>query len=309
MGSVSRTAQFTKVAKVLKKHYQPAANPPERSVLEHLLFACCLEDAQYEAADEAFAAIAHTFFDWNEVRVTSIAELGETMGRLPDPRTAANRLKRVLQSIFEAAYAFDLEEYRKQNIGPTVKWLHKLDGTTHFTVSYLVQAALGGHSIPIDSGTMAALRLLDLVSEKDARAGVVPGLERAVTKSKGISFGSILHQFGADFSANPYSPAIRKVLLEINPEVKDQLPKRRAAKAAKLAPPEEPPKKQPAKGKKKKKEDVGDEKKSAAAERKKAKATKKKTTTKEEGTKEKASASEKPKTKASSQKLSKRKPR
>ena len=309
MGSVSRTAQFTKVAKVLKKHYKPAANPPERTVLEHLLFACCLEEAQYDAADEAYAAVVHTFFDWNEVRVTSIAELAEALGRLPDPRAAANRLKRVLQSIFEAAYAFDLEEYRKQNIGPTVKWLHKLDGTTHFTVSYLVQAALGGHSIPIDSGTMAALVLLDLVSAKDAKAGVVPGLERAVAKSNGISFGSILHQFGADFSANPYSPAIRKVLLEINPEVKDQLPKRRAAKAAKPAPPEEPPKKQPAKGKKNKEEDVGEESKPTAEERKKAKATKKKNPAKEKPAKEKASASEKPKTKAASQKLSKRKPR
>ncbi len=307
MGSVSRTAQFTKVAKILKKHFKPAADPPERPVLEHLLFACCLEDAQYGAADEAYAAVVHTFFDWNEVRVTSIAELGETMARLPDPRAAANRLKRVLQSIFEAAYAFDLEEYRKQNLGPTVKWLHKLDGTTHFTVSYVVQAALGGHSIPIDSGTMAALRLLDLVTEKDAKAGMVPGLERAVAKSKGISFGSMLHQFGSDFSANPYSPAIRKVLLEINPEVKDRLPKRRTGKTAKPAPLEDPPKKQPAKGKKKK-EDVGEEKKPTAGQTK-AKATKKKTPSKEKPAKEKPAASEKPKTKATSRKLSKKKPR
>ena len=34
----------------------------------------------------------------------------------------------------------------------------------------------------------------------------MPGLERAIAKSKGVEFGSLLHQFGADFSANPYSP-------------------------------------------------------------------------------------------------------
>ena len=64
----------------------------DRTVMEHLLFACCLEDARYEAAEEAFAALKHTFFDWNEVRVTSISELSEVMACLPDPRAAAPEL-------------------------------------------------------------------------------------------------------------------------------------------------------------------------------------------------------------------------
>ena len=83
---------------------------------------------------------------------------------------------------------------------------------------YVVQAALGGHAIPIDAGTMAALRVLDLVTEKDVAAGVVPGLERAVAKSKGVEFGSLLHELGADYSANPYSSAIRDILLQIDPD-------------------------------------------------------------------------------------------
>ena len=70
-------------------------------------------------------------------------------------------------------------------------------------MAYAVQAALGGHAIPIDTGTMAALRVLDLVTDKDAAAGVVPGLERAVAKAKGMEFGSLLHELGADYSANP----------------------------------------------------------------------------------------------------------
>ena len=89
MAAVSRTAQFAKVFKVLKKHYKPVTSNPDRPVLEHLLLACCLEDAHYEAADEAFAALVETFFDWNETRVSSIAELVEVMSGLPDPRAAA----------------------------------------------------------------------------------------------------------------------------------------------------------------------------------------------------------------------------
>jgi len=232
MAPVSRSAQFAHVYKVLKKHYKPVAPDPQRQVLEHLLLGCCLEDAHYAAADEAFAALVHNFFDWNEVRVTSIRELCEVTNSLPAPQAAAGRLKRVLQSIFEASYSFDLEELRKKNLGPTVKWLETLDGTTNFTVAYVIQAALGGHAIPVDAGTLRALRVVDLVSAEDVAAGVVPGLERAVAKSKGVEFSSLLHQLGADFTVNPYAANLRKILLEINPEAADRLPKRRAAKKA-----------------------------------------------------------------------------
>jgi len=86
-------------------------------------------------SQEAFAALVHTFFDWNEVRVTSISELSEVMACLPDPRGAANRVKRVLHAVFEATFNFDLEDVRKKNLGPTVKWLEKIDGSTPFTVA------------------------------------------------------------------------------------------------------------------------------------------------------------------------------
>ncbi len=230
MGSVSRTTQFAKVHKVLKKHYKPVITDGERPVLEQLLLACCLENAPYEAAEEAFAALVHTFFDWNEIRVTTISELSEVLSGLPDPRAAANRFKRSLQSVFEATYTFDLEERRKENLGPTIKWLKKLDGTTNFSVSYVVQVALGGHAIPVDLGTLRALHVVELVSDEDVEAGVVPGLERAISKAKGLEFGSLLHRLGADFTANPYSPSLHKILLEIDPDAQDRLPKRRASR-------------------------------------------------------------------------------
>jgi endonuclease III len=247
MTAVSRTAQFGKVHKILKKHYKPSTPGGGRTVIEHLLFACCLEDAHHDAAEESFAALVHTFFDWNEVRVTSISELSEVMACLPDPRAAANRIKRVLHAVFEATFNFDLEDMKKKNLGPTVTWLEKLDGTTAFVVSYVVQAALGGHAIPIDAGTMAVLRVLELVSEKDAAAGVVPGLERAVAKSKGIEFGSLLHELGADYSANPYSATIREILLQIDPECAGRLPKRRVERSQRKLP--EPAAETPAKEK------------------------------------------------------------
>ena len=235
MTAPSRTAQLTRLYKILRKHYTPVSPDPNRSVLEHLLFASCLENAHYAPAEEAFGGLVHTFFDWNEIRVSSIRELAEVMAGLPEPAAAANRVKRVLQSIFEATYCFDLEALRKQNLGPAVERLKKIEGTTGFSVAYVVQVALGGHSIPLDAGTLGVLRLVDLVSEEDAAKGIVPGLERAISKQHGLEFASLLHQLGADYVAGPYRPELHGTLLEIEPAAKDRLPTRRARRAEREA--------------------------------------------------------------------------
>lgn len=311
MNAPSRTAQFAKVHKVLRKHYKP--HPPNvgRTVLEHLLFACCLEDAPHDPAEEAFAALVHTFFDWNEIRVTSVSELSEAISALPDSRGAANRVKRVLHAVFEATFAFDLEDTRKKNIGPTVEWLTKLDGTTPFTVAYVVQSALGGHAIPIDGGTMAVLLVLGLVDEKDAKAGNVPGLERAVAKSKGIEFGSVLHEMGANYSANPYGSAIREILLTINPECESRFPKRRVKRAPAKTEKNTPSKRKSA-GTESPKADEPKTRKSKTPSRSgKASVGREKITTKGKAADKKKSSSRTavPKKRASSKGLSKRKPR
>jgi len=242
MTTPSRAAQFAKLYKVLKKYYKPVPVNTNRTVIEQLLFAGCLEDAHFEEAEGAFAALTHTFFDWNEVRVTSISELSEVMACLPDPRAAANRVKRVLHSIFAATFNFDLENLRKKSLGAATEWLEKLDGTTRFSVAYVVQTALGGHAIPLDSGSLEVLRILNLISGEDASKGTAPGLERAISKSKGILFFTLLHEFAADFSANPYHSRLREVFLQIDPECSGRLPKRRVERPrTKPQPPSAPP--------------------------------------------------------------------
>ena len=102
MAKTDRSSQFNKLQKVLKKHYEPMLPLADRSVLEHLLFALCLENSHYEKAEEVFARL-QLYDDWNEVRVTSQTELSEVMGALGDPPGSAARVKGALQSVFEHA--------------------------------------------------------------------------------------------------------------------------------------------------------------------------------------------------------------
>jgi endonuclease III len=230
MASNNRATQINKVIKVSKKHYKPAEPRQDRGVLEHLLFACCLENSTHNDADGVFESLSQDYFDWNEVRVTSIRELSEVMKPLNDPEASATRLKRVLQSLFESHYSFDLEPMRKQNIGQAVKQLEKYKGASSFTVAYVTQNALGGHSIPVNQGLLQAMLSVGVISEAEAAKNAVPGLERAVPKTQGFEIGSLLHQLGVELHRSPYGPAIRKLLLEIEPKCKEQLPKRPSKK-------------------------------------------------------------------------------
>jgi endonuclease-3 len=250
MAAKNRATQINKVLKVVKKHYKPVAPPKERSLLQYLIYACLLENSLHDAAEKAFQSLSTDYFDWNEVRVSTIKELAEVCKPLNDPNEAATRLKRVLQSVFETHYSFDLEPLKKLNIGVAVKTLEKYNGSTPFIVAYVTQQALGGHSIPINQGLLQSMHVVGVVSDGEAAKGTVPGLERIVPKSKGAEVGSQLHQLGVELFRSPYGPTIRKILLEIEPDAKDQLPKRskpaeeastEAAKPAPVAPPPSAP--------------------------------------------------------------------
>lgn len=226
MSASNRSAMFPKINKVLRKHYEPVSPPSDRSVLEHLLYACVLEHAKHEAVDDVFAKLQKNYFDWNEIRVTSVPELAEVMAQVPDAVDAAKRMKRALQSVFETHYMFDIDFLKKQGLGKTIESIEKFNGVTPFVVAYMTQNALGGHSIPMNENALQLLVILGAVSENDAAKNRVPGLERAIPKNKGVEFASLMHQFAVDYAANPQATKVKTIVGEIDPSAKDRLPKK-----------------------------------------------------------------------------------
>lgn len=216
MANTQRAALLTKAQKVLKQHAKPHVPPKERTLLEHLLYAACLENSSPQVADIVFQRLQSKYFDWNEVRVSTVTELAEAMGELFDSNTAAAQLKRVLQGVFEATYSYDLEQVKKQNLGVAVKQIEKMTGSNPFVMNYAVQNGLGGHAIPLDRGAWEVLVVTGIATAVEAATGSLSGLERTIPKNKGIEFFAALHQLGAEYLANPQSPVTRKVLTTIN---------------------------------------------------------------------------------------------
>lgn len=230
MAAKSRTDLILALHKFCKKEYPASLPPSNRTVLEHMLYGCCLENSTNEGADEAFAKLQENFFDWNEIRVTTASELAELMKRLTFPKQTAISIKKTLHGIFEAYYQFDLDFLRKENLSKAVSQFEKFKGVSPFVVNYVSQNGLGGHSIPLDRAMMMLFYALGIASEGEATGHHITGLERTIPKSQGAEFFCSVHQFAVAFLSSPFNLKIREQLVKLNPSAKDRFPKRGAKK-------------------------------------------------------------------------------
>ena len=234
MPASNRAALIGKLQTALKKHYKSAPPQPNRPLLEHVLYASLLEDAPADLADEGMAKCEQEFFDWNEVRVTTATELSQVLSRLPDPGKAARRLKSNLQAIFEEFYTFDLDHLKKENLGKAVAKFEKMPGMTPFVLNYTIQHGLGGHAIPVDYSAMVIMLATEIASQPEAMSGKVPGLERAIPKSKAIEFSALLHQAAVALHKSTKDKTARTMIDAVNKgssgRLDDWLKSRKAAK-------------------------------------------------------------------------------
>ena len=95
MAASNRATRITKLVSSLKKHFKPQL-PAERPLFESLIYGCLLENSPHEAADEAIEELEKSYFDWNEVRVSTRTELAEVLKPLNDSSEAADRTVRVV---------------------------------------------------------------------------------------------------------------------------------------------------------------------------------------------------------------------
>jgi len=215
-----------KLHKALKANYKPFTSDTARPLLHQVLLACCLENAPADAAERAFERLMEAYFDLNEVRVTTVAELAETLHDLPDPARAALSLRRALQGVFESTYSFSLEHAKKHSLSHGLKVLEGLHGVPPFVTQYVASTALGGHMIPLDKAALSGLWLCGLITQQEYDSGKVAGLERIIGKKTGLEFSALLHQFGLDVLTNLHGATVRKIVLAVNPAAKDRFPKR-----------------------------------------------------------------------------------
>jgi endonuclease-3 len=254
MATQSKSQLLNDVHSQLKRRYKPKADRAgvRMSVLEAVVYGICHEDTTREQANQALSRFKDHFFDWNEVRVSPIAEVQETLADIPDPQGRAQRIRRFLRQLFHKTYGFSLEPLTKKPLKEALKALQAYDAfSSDYVAATVIQQALGGHAIPVDSSTRRALARLGVSdSELPALRSV---LERAIPKNRGVEFVELLEELAHDtcVAGDPQCPRceLKKICVyALSHKPAPQPSKSAAAKKAAAKPAPEPvrPSKKPA---------------------------------------------------------------
>jgi endonuclease III len=172
----------------LHKLYGKPVAAIDMPVLETMLFAACLEDNTWEAAEAGYQKLHTQFFDLNDVRVGSVVELEQALQPLRFADWKGLRIKSILRHVFESTYAFEFEKLRRLNADSAIRALKKINDITPFIRDFTLYHALGNHVVYLDSSMHAAAIWLGLAPASSSIDAAADGLKSAVRKPDVMDF-------------------------------------------------------------------------------------------------------------------------
>ena len=190
----------------------------------------CLPSGEF-AVRSGRASLRHAaksdYFDWNEVRVSTVRELAEVTKPLVDSSGCSNRLKQTLHCVFEAVYQFDLEIVEKEEhrragqAAPKAQRQHAV----HRRVRHA-----DGPGRPFDPDQPRPVgrhdsRRRDLRERGESRARSLVS-SAPFPRTREQSTARCCTNSALRSAAAPTVQPTRKLLLEIDPNCKARLPKR-----------------------------------------------------------------------------------
>src|SRR3954447_25633392 len=129
MATQSKAQILNEVHTHLKKRYKPKPdrNNGRLNVLEAIVYGLCHEGTTREQANQALSRFKDGFFDWNEVRVSTVDEIQGALAGLPETEGRAQRIRRFLRQLFERTYGFSLESLAKKSLKDAIKSIQEYE--------------------------------------------------------------------------------------------------------------------------------------------------------------------------------------
>ncbi len=178
-----RSKVCQQIVTILKKEY--GSRPPsyDYDVLDTLLFSICLENSNFADAEAALQRLKDDFFDYNELRVSSITEIQNAFVNMSEPEWRAMRVRDVLQFVFENGYTYDVEDLKKKTMDSAEKHLKKIKSLRPFSIAHTLLHALGSHLVPVSDRILSTSIWLGLLEPKTKVKAAGEQLKGAVRKS------------------------------------------------------------------------------------------------------------------------------
>lgn len=232
MAASNKAQALTDIQNALAKRYAPGPKLSRLSVLESIIYAICHEGATREQANQALSRFKDQFFDWNEVRVSGVEEIEQTLAGLPEPDLKAQRVRKFLRQLFARTYKFELDYLLKKPQKEGLKKLQEFEPLrSDYVMAMVVLQGLGGHAVPVDAPMLRCLLRLGILADRTDEETARATLERAVSKSRGAEFVDLLEELAHDTCLPEEPECARCILLKLCPTGRARTSAKHAAKA------------------------------------------------------------------------------
>lgn len=169
------------------KKAAPDDEPPAPAVehgeplVDELLRGLLQWEATHAQARTAYEKILAAIVDYNELRVMLPHEIVGVLGpRFPRAEERAERIRAVLNDVFDREHALTLEHLRDMPKREARVYVESLTGITRFAIGRLMLLGLGAHAFPLDERLMTRLVAAGAVSDEGGVDGAAGRLERAL---------------------------------------------------------------------------------------------------------------------------------
>lgn len=225
--------RFKKLLATLRKEtpHRGKDEIPEDPI-EQLLLGLLARAASEHRAAAGLAALRGTSVDLNELRVTSVAEMVETLGvDFPQGRQAADSLARALNAIFNKTHALSLANLKSMGVKAAGSYLSNLDGVDPHARALVLHYCLKGHAVPLDENMFSYMRRTGCVPPESTHDEAQAFLERQLKQNEIDWFYHTFKRYAATHAGRPEKPAKPAA----DPAVKKAPAAKKAASPAKSA--------------------------------------------------------------------------
>jgi endonuclease III len=186
---------YTRLRQSRPKPTVPEPDDPLRRLALAILGVVHGETRASKAMERLFTALV----DWNEVRVSSPAEIAAIVADdLPDALPQCQNLVSALRSIYRLENRPALDRLRAMGRREAKQYLESLEGVDAHAVASVFLWSLGGHAIPVNDAALRALREAGTVEPDADRATVQAFLERHVNAADAREFCMLLTGFAGE---------------------------------------------------------------------------------------------------------------
>jgi endonuclease-3 len=198
-------------SKKIQKLYRELKRQPARQAdlqfdepVDALVYAVVSENLTEAQAQSAIKKFKDYFIDWNDLRVASVDEIAEVLGRdNPAARNIATTLVTLLKAVFEKYNMLSLQALKKLGKRPAKLVLEKMAGITPFIVDYCMLTSLQGHAIPLTPRTMEYLKTSGLIHAEASYEETEGFMARLIATKNAYEFYSLLRRQSESPKAQP----------------------------------------------------------------------------------------------------------